>query len=166
MNHRRPPRIEGFDYQGPSIYFLTVCTFRRRRWFDREDCATEAIAELLRTSKDYGFAVLTYCLMPDHLHCLVEGLRADSNCVRWIAMFKQRSAFRHARSHRERLWQEGYFERVLRPDDDCIGIAAYIIANPIRAGLCHAVADYPHIGSDCYTIEQLTEAIQMRPAWK
>ena len=91
MNHRRPPRIQGFGYVGPRIYFLTVCTFRRSRWFEREDCASRTISALMRTSKDYGFALLTYCLMPDHLHCLVEGLRADSDCVKWIAMFKQRS---------------------------------------------------------------------------
>ncbi len=81
-------------------------------------------------------------------------------------MFKQRSAFSHARNHGERLWQEGYFERVLRSEDDCVGIAAYIVANPIRGGLCRAVADYPYIGSDRYTIGQLSEAIQMRPVWK
>ena len=166
MNHRRPPRIQGFGYVGPRIYFLTVCTFRRSRWFEREDCASRTISALMRTSKDYGFALLTYCLMPDHLHCLVEGLRADSDCVKWIAMFKQRSAFSHARNHGERLWQEGYFERVLRSEDDCVGIAAYIVANPIRGGLCRAVADYPYIGSDRYTIGQLSEAIQMRPVWK
>ncbi len=143
-----------------------MCTFQRQHWFKREDCATAAILDLVRTSKDYGFAVITYCLMPDHMHCLVEGLRTDSNCMKWIAMFKQRSAFRHARSHGERLWQAGYFERVLRPDDDYLGIAAYIVANPIRAGLCHAVADYPYLGSDRYTIDQLGEAIQMRPVWK
>ena len=166
MNHRRPPRIEGFSYLGPYAYFLTLRTFQRARWFVRDDCANEAVAELLRTTRDYAFAVLAYCLMPDHLHCLVEGLQPDSDCVRWISMFKQRSAFSHRRAHGGRLWQQGYFERVLRQEGDTIGIAAYIVANPIRAGLCDAVADYPYLGSERYTVTQLSEAIQIQPDWK
>ena len=109
MNHRRPPRIQGFGYVGPRIYFLTVCTFRRSRWFEREDCASRTISALMRTSKDYGFALLTSCLMPDHLHCLVEGLRADSDCVKWIAMFKQRSV-----SVTPATMASGYGKRVFR----------------------------------------------------
>jgi putative transposase len=101
--------------------------------------------------------------MPDHVHALVEGLRIDSQLVKFVGMFEQRTAFDHAQTHVGRLWQEGFFDRVLRSEDDVLGIAAYVVANPLRAGLCRSAGDYPYLGSDRYTIEQLCEAIQMAP---
>ena len=94
---------------------------------------------------------------------LVEGLRTDSHLLKFVGMFKQRTAFAHAQSQGGRLWQEGFFDRVLRDEDDLLGIAAYIVANPMRAGLCGRVHDYPHLGSDRYTIDELCEAVQMAP---
>jgi len=55
---------------------------------------------------------------------------------------------------------------VLREEDDRLAVAAYIMANPIRARLCEKPADYPYVGSDQYTVEQLSEAIQIVPQWK
>jgi putative transposase len=124
MGFRRPPRIDAFDYLGPHAYFLTICTFRRERWFVKPECADAGTRELLRTGLDYGFAILAYCFMPDHLHALVEGTRIDSDFVRLTAMFKQRSAFAHRCNHSSRLWQEGYFDRVIREEETCLGIAA------------------------------------------
>jgi putative transposase len=166
MRHRRPPRIDRFDYIGPHVYFLTICTFDRSRWFVDPHCANDATVELLRTAAGYGFAVTAYCFMPDHLHTLLEGTRDDSDFVKCAAMFKQRSAFTHARRYGGQLWQHSYFEHVLRRDDDCLAIAAYIVANPFRAGLCNEIAEYPFVGSDRFTIDQLCMAIQAIPTWK
>lgn len=159
----RARRLSGFDYLGPHVYFLTVCTFERFAWFVEAACAQSATSQLLRTGRDYGFESIAYCFMPDHVHVLVEGLRQDSDFRKFVAMFKQRSAFDNLRLRPGRLWQEGYFERVLRGDDDVISIAAYIFANPLRSGLCDAFGRYEHLGSSRYTIDQLREAVQMPP---
>jgi hypothetical protein len=41
-------------------------------------------------------------------------------------MFKQRSAFAHGRLDRRRLWQEGFFEHVVRREEDFEAIAPYL----------------------------------------
>jgi len=133
-------------------------------WFADDNAARKATEQLLRTSRDYGFEAIAYCFMPDHLHALVTGLRADSDFRRFTAMFKQRSAFEHLSRRPGRLWQEGYFDRVLREDDDIERTAAYILGNPFRAGLCHAFGDYPHLGSSRYTIEQLRVSLRIPPS--
>src|SRR6476646_2539767 len=96
VSDRRPPRIKGFDYIGPHAYFLTVCTLNRVPWFTDRSHADSVVAELLRTTAAYGFELIAYCLMPDHLHALAEGARRDSNLLKYVAMFKQRTAFEHA----------------------------------------------------------------------
>jgi putative transposase len=80
--------------------------------------------------------------MPDHAHLLVEGLSASSDLKRFAKMAKQRSGGVHRRCCGQRLWQEGYFERVLRDGDDPAAIARYIIENPIDAG----IQNHPYVG--------------------
>ena len=97
--------------------------------------------------------------MPDHVHLLVEGVCADSDFKRFAKMTKQRSGGLYARTHHARLWQEGYYERVLREDDDARDLAKYIVNNPVRAGLVDAPADYPFSGSDVWKMTELLESL-------
>ena len=75
-------------------------------------------------------------------------------------MFRQRSGFHFKQTAGESLWQDGFYEHVLRSDEAYLPIAAYVLANPIRAGLCETIDAYPFSGSDRYTMQQLTESIQ------
>ena len=155
------PRISGFSYIGRYAYFLTICTHDRIAWFSSEETGRSVVTQLLRTSVDYGFDVIAYCLMPDHLHSLVEGTRPESNLRKYVAMFKQRTSFEHTARYGRRLWQYGYFDRVLREDEPVEGVSAYIVSNPIRAGICDTLGEYPFLGSSRYSVEQLREAVQI-----
>ncbi len=62
---------------------------------------------------------------------------------------------------RGRLWQEGYYERVLRDDDASRDIARYIIANPVRGGLVTSPIEYPYSGSDVWTLQELLEDVML-----
>jgi REP element-mobilizing transposase RayT len=160
---KRPPRIKGISYIGISAYFLTICASNRSRPFVEPGCARAVGEQFLRTAQAYRFATDAYCLMPDHFHALVEGLADDSDLRRFVAMFKQRTSFEHRRSTGARLWQEGYYEHVLRTQEPRLAIAAYIVNNPIRSGLCGTLEQYPFIGSSRYTLAELSEAIQFKP---
>ena len=153
----RPPRLAGFDYLGPHRYFLTFCTFRRHRTFTDSNMASLVIAQFRRTVRESAFELLAYCVMPDHVHLLVEGTSVDSNLIRCVKRLKQRSGQIYSQLTRRRLWQEGYYDRILRPSDDARAIARYIAANPIRAGLAVGPRDYPHIGSDIWTVDELIQ---------
>lgn len=41
------------------------------------------------------------------------------------------------------VWQAGFFDHSIRQDEDLRANTRYIIANPLRAGLCAQVGDYP-----------------------
>ena len=97
------------------------------------------------------------------MHALIEGLTLNSNFRKFASMFKQRSAFEYQQSHGRRLWQDGYYEHTLREHESQIGIAAYIINNPIRASLCTSLENYAYLGSDRFTIRELCDAIQTPP---
>ena len=94
--------------------------------------------QLLSTAAKLEFSVLAYCVMPDHIHALVES-RSDTA----VGQF---------------LWQPGYHERILRDDQTTETVIRYVLENPIRAGLATALGDYPFAGSGEYTLEELLAA--------
>jgi REP element-mobilizing transposase RayT len=122
--------------------------------------ARETLAQFLRTAAEEHFAVLAYCLMPDHAHLLIEGTAAGADLRRLAKMSKQRSGAVHALRGGGPLWQDGYHDRILRSDDDVKQIARYILENPVRAGLVSRPEEYPYLGSGVWTLAQLFDAYQ------
>ena len=131
----RPKRLSSHNYVGLALYFLTFCTYARIKALSDAEVAARTLEQFRRTAALEQFAIRAYCLMPDHVHLLVEGIAATSDLKRFVKMAKQRSGGVHRRRCGVRLWQEGYVERVLRDQDDPALIARYIIDNPIEARL-------------------------------
>jgi REP element-mobilizing transposase RayT len=154
----RPRRLEGFSYIGLARYFLTFCTRNRRKVFFDEVIVSMTMLEFRQAANREEFAILAFCVMPDHSHLLVEGATDRSDLRRFVKSAKQQSGAAYALRHAEPLWQEGYYERVLRADEDLRGIARYILWNPVRAGLVRTPVEYPYIGSDVWSIEELIES--------
>ena len=92
--------------------------------------------EILRTATERQFAVPAGVYMPDHVHLLVRGLSAQSEFKSFMKVLRQRSAHAFRRAFGERLWQDGYFDRVIRDVDDERERIRYIVHNPTDARLC------------------------------
>jgi REP element-mobilizing transposase RayT len=86
---------------------------------------------------------LAWVVMPDHFHWLIQ-LRAGA-----LGALMQRLKSTSAISinghlgQSQRLWQKGFHDRAVRTEEDLQAIARYVVGNPIRAGLCSKVGDYP-----------------------
>jgi len=158
----RPHRLRSEPYVGIRRYFLTICTHNRARHFRRPEVVVRTWSQFLRTAIDESFAILAYCFMPDHVHVVVEGMTDAAHLARFVSAAKQRSAFLFARDVGGRLWQEGYFERIIRCDEDLPTLIGYVIANPVRAGLVENPADYPHWGSQKHSREGILEFVGSR----
>jgi putative transposase len=158
----RPRRLDGFDYTGPQRYFLTLCTFERRHHFVSRTIVSPVYEQFFRTATQFEFAILAYCFMPDHLHLLVEGTGENSRLEPFAALAKQRAAFVTRTVLQARLWQKGYFERVLRDEDDTFNVARYVVQNPVRAGLVRSPSEYPFTGSSVLTKDQLIGSCMWR----
>jgi putative transposase len=155
----RPRRLAGFDYRGIYRYFLTFCVHERSPAFRDPAVVALVTLQFLRTSRVTRFAILAYCVMPDHVHLLIEGRTRQSDLRRFVNHFKQGSGQRYAARVGGPLWQEGCYERVLRPEDDARTIARYIVANPVRGGLVREPREYPHLGSSVWSLEELIESV-------
>lgn len=155
-----PGLLKTFDYSGPHRYFLTFCTESRQRVFVTRAHVELVLMHFERSAAEQQFAFVAYCFMPDHLHLLIEGQSESSECRRFITRAKQFSGFHYARVFGHRLWQRYGFERVLRDDQATLGVARYIVENPLRAHLVDRVEDYPFVGSRVYSISEILEAVR------
>ena len=146
---RLPPEA----YQGRVAVHWSMTIHRRARgWLDetfhlqfRECLAHAAFLE--------GLAIPLYCLMPDHLHLLALGFRAESNQQAALA-FLRRQVNRLLRARGEFELQRQAYDHVLDAEDESgvdgvQAVARYIQENPLRAGLVQdpaALTAYPFLG--------------------
>ncbi len=118
-----------------AIDFVTAST--RRRAPILRGKGADAVSEAFQQSRAQGRAsVLAYVVMPDHIHALLRP-EAGAPIGKIVAFIKHVSMKAIKRDgHAGRVWEERFYDRVMRTEDELRNAIAYIHANPVRAGLC------------------------------
>jgi putative transposase len=130
---------KGRHSEANRIYLITTNTENREPVFENFNAARTLI-KILKKEQELGRAnTLTFVIMPDHLHWLLE-LTGQADLSRILQSVKGLSA----KQIGHRFWQPGYHDRALRKEEDIKAIARYVVANPLRAGLVKRIGDYPH----------------------
>ena len=144
---RKNIRLLRENYLGLRRYSVTICCTGRNKIFARPSKA-EHLLDLLRTvAANQKFAVLAYCVMPDHLHLLVQAQEAQSDLLKFVRRFKQQTAYTMKSESGIQLWQRYFYDHILRPRDSAEAVAWYVWMNPVRKGLCAVPEEYPFSGS-------------------
>jgi putative transposase len=146
MKRKLSTRLNNFDYTGIYIYFVTCLTYRRNLYFTDKSTVDSVLLILNRVSDRYGFTLLAYCFMPDHLHLLIEG-DETSSLRNYMQRFKQVSSYIYKKQYSQRLWQRSYYDHVLRKEQSVKEVAGYIVENPVRKGIVTEYNKYPFAGS-------------------
>ena len=86
--------------------------------------------------------------MPDHIHLLVS-LGEWATPGDYVRDIKGKlSAFLRKRFNVRNIWQKGFYDHVIRKDEDLNSTAEYILNNPVRSGRVDNWRNYPWCGSD------------------
>ena len=145
--YRGYQRCSCIDYaNGANAFAITLCVKPRRHVFTTAETNKTLIAEMGRLQEAGFWGVYLYCIMPDHIHLVVNpGVAGLSKAVK---RFKGRAAtwWRH-NGDGQRLWQEGYFDHRIRSAEGFHDKCQYVLQNPVRAGLSTDPKDYPWSGS-------------------
>jgi REP element-mobilizing transposase RayT len=122
----------------------------RKPFLDRDEVHAAFVAYSERAQRDFNIAVGRYVIMPDHVHLFVQG----SDAFRlgpWVGPLKQALAKAAKLSRaKAQLWEEGFFDHVLRTDESYSQKWNYVRENPVRAGLVKSVEDWPYQGDIIY----------------
>ena len=88
--------------------------------------------------------------MPDHIHLFVRG-GLDFTLGRWVGTLKQALAkLRTLWRPKTQIWQEGFFDHVLRSNESYAQKWDYVRENPVRAALVNRSEDWPYQGEIVY----------------
>ena len=139
LHHRVPHWVE------PGAVFHIRIRLEREK--EQRALTDPALAKAILDSAKFYEArmrwhITLFLLMPDHWHAVLSFAR-DESMSEVIRAWKRF----HTRSNGVR-WQEGYFDHRLRADERGTQFSAkmnYIRQNPVAAGLCARVEDWPWI---------------------
>src|SRR5688572_20771566 len=147
MPLRRTGRLPGFDYQGHFVYALTLCAFAAAPRFVDARVVQEAHRIFCEAAERWRFQILAHCFMPNHLHLVVYGVEENADLRRFVHDVKQRSGYWHSQQKGARLWQESYFDNIVRDEESVARQVCYVLNNPVRAGLVNRWDEWPHSGT-------------------
>jgi putative transposase len=133
--HRHLAHASPFAAQ--PIVFLTCTTHGRNKVLDNDQAHTELRGLWERSSKENGWFVGDYLLMPDHVHLFARANMQACPIRKWIAMWKSVSARRlmEVLGLSAPFWQKDYFDRFIRTSENYHQKWQYVELNPERAGL-------------------------------
>jgi len=145
----RPLRLDRLFISHP-LYFVTFCTHSRAKWLASDQVHAALVEFGKRAERNHAIAIGRYVIMPDHIHLFVRG-RVDFVLGPWVGLLKQVVARAGRRSRaRGQIWQEGFFDHVLRNDESYQQEWIYVRDNPVRAGLAESSDDWPYQGEIIY----------------
>ncbi len=131
--NRLPPGL----YPPQRPVHVTLCTVGDGEPFTLPRVALpvfEALAE--------HAATLAACLMPGHLHWLLDDA---ARVIETVRAFKSYSTRRVRRAgYGEPLWQRSFWDHVVRRRESLEAVVAYLLDNPVRARLVRSREEYPY----------------------
>ena len=137
------PRLKDFDYIGTYAYFVTILTKDRGTYLKEVEVVDSLIGILVEKARSERFSVLAYCFMPDHPHLLVSGDDDNSNLMKFISLFKQKSGYWFKKNYNKNLWHISYYDHILKKEESIEDVALYVLENPVRRGLVSDPKEYP-----------------------
>jgi putative transposase len=157
-------------------HFITTRTYENRPYFKDESLAHILLAEIKFYTQRYGFSLMGYVIMPDHLHLLMwwnkeekptltvsrimQGIKAGT-AMRIVNLLKNRGLEQvlqptqkdvavsksHKRNLKYRLWQPGFYDFNIYSEGKLLEKLNYMHNNPVKAGLVSSAQDY--VWSSC-----------------
>ena len=152
---RKRMRLSCWDYSNVGCYFLTLCSKERKPIFSRivgrgildapdgqltsyGKCIYDALSYLSENNK--GLELHNWVIMPNHVHILLSIAKEQSGLNGASGMSRPTNAIipklvsslkRYTNKQTGvDLWQSGYYDHVIRDDDDFLLRWRYIDNNP------------------------------------
>jgi len=135
-------RLPRRTFPASGIFQVTTRGVERRDvYLDRDDRLAFLI-QLRYAVEQNDWDVYALCLMTNHYHLVVEGMRdlISRGMHRLNGVYAERFNAKYDRSGH--LWGDRFALWQVRDDDHLQATCRYVLLNPVRAGLCERAADW------------------------
>ena len=180
---RKRNRLPREAYIGQHWYFITLNAEDRRPILAGGPMVKILLDTLRAACAQHSFNIYAYCFMPDHIHIEPLGLAAKSDLTEFMRAWKGTSTvpLREVGLDdppwkkdgginpplQERRLQKGFYDHILRSEDNQDAVAWYIFNNPVRKGLVKDPRDWPYTGSWMFDWKKaVAPPKEFVPPWK
>lgn len=135
-------RLPRSAFPSSGIFQITTRGVERRNvYLDRDDRLT-FLAQLWQAVDRCDWDVYAVCLMTNHYHLVVEGVRdlISHGMHRLNGVYAESFNAKYDRTGH--LWGDRFALWQIRDDEHLQATCRYVLLNPVRAGLCQRVADW------------------------
>jgi putative transposase len=142
------------------LYHVIVRGNQRQKTFLDGSDYQAYLERLGRYRKRYGVTVYAYCLMPNHVHLLVEtGAQPLSRFMQGLQQ-SYTQYFNRERRKIGHLFQGRYKAIVCDQDQYLLTLIRYIHHNPVRAKIVTRIDEYRYSGHRAYAEGRVTEVVE------
>jgi putative transposase len=155
----RRPRI----FAPGLLYHVIVRGNQRRKTFRCDDDYKTYLDRLEHYRAKFRLRIYAYCLMPNHVHLLLESGSAPLG--KFMQGLQQSYTQYFNRSYRKvgHLFQGRYKAIICDKDKYLLALLRYIHLNPVRAGLAKRPEGYVYSGHRGYLMNGTAKIIEARP---
>lgn len=159
IHNRKQLRLKDYNYSQSGYYFITICAEDKKCIFGNivgedsisslpkmilNDFGSKVINIFLNLSNYNNIILHDYILMPNHFHCIIEldneNDISKNNLSYIIQSFKRHTTLEYIKGVKNniyekfesKIWQRGFYEHIIRDNNDLIRIKEYIINNSIK----------------------------------
>jgi REP element-mobilizing transposase RayT len=104
---------------------------------------TALLALLLKGERRFDLRVDAACVMTTHYHAVVEATQSALSCAMQWLNARYARAFNTRYGRFGHVFAERFQTRVIDGEDRVFETCAYVLLNPVKAGLCDRVEDWP-----------------------
>lgn len=136
-------RLPRSTFPGYGVWHATTRGVERRQvYLDRND-GRDFLIQLWRAVDRFQLDVHALCLMPNHYHFVVECSRDVLSRALHRVNGLYAAAFNAKYGRSGHLWGDRFALWQVRDEEHLETTCAYVLANPVRAGLCSSADDWP-----------------------
>lgn len=115
------------------------------------------VAERVKKCAEGNYTILAYCIMPNHVHLLIDTAIQIADEDQWEESFKPLhktmqlikggSSFlcNQALGRTGTFWQKESYDHLIRSQKELDNVLNYILYNPVKARLCQQWQGWPHL---------------------
>ena len=156
---RKNIRLRGYDYSQAGIYFVTVCVADKKPILSKFQpyykdpryrieylpMGREVEKTIQYINDNYKqVKIEKYVIMPDHIHLLInlenksefdsdrQGCLSLRDVVKYLKSYTTREYRKRLGSKDAALWQQRYYDHIIRNDEDYNEKWQYIDNNPLK----------------------------------
>ncbi|MCX6138914.1 MAG: transposase [Ignavibacteriales bacterium] len=103
------------------------------------------VAEAIESDHDRGYTLWGYCIMPNHVHLIIQPFGTDVPLNKILQLLKKETAIKanQALGRSGQFWQHESYDHIIRNAVELERVMKYVWNNPVKAGLVSDASDWP-----------------------